>query len=389
MNKVISQFSIFVLLVSIIYSCGSSDKGSVGERGQINYKAELVDSVVFERFSEVNIEAINDATNELLLFDEQQRQMLVVNEEGNLISSFDPFIEGPNYMGDRSTGWTFYGKDQVIGFGYTHFYVFSKAGKRLQRMPYPVEVAGWLRMDYSPKRVIGYEKNDKKGAVALIPGERGVSSKTQKYQDSVDVVFNLDFENDNAKPVFRKPVESVYRKGGKYLGSGYPVMDYLGEGKFVIVYEADMNIYIMDVFTNTLEKTIALPEPYWPIAEPVAFGSKTAPDLRKVVANVYAMKENFVVNVFGRIPESEFTQVMKIPNWFESPELKQLQKKYASNDMLLLNSDGFLGKIKWDLGLIGYRYFGDKNGFIWVKRTYQDERDYQTFLKIRVVPDTD
>ncbi len=387
MHKVIFQFSILILLVSVIYSCGSSDKESSSERRQINYKAEIVDSVVFERFSPVNIEAINDGTNELLLFDEQQRQMLVIDEEGNLISSFNPFIEGPNYMGDRSTGWTFYGQDQIIGFGYTHFYIFSKAGKRLQRMPYPVDVGGWLTMDYSPKRVIEYEQNGKKGAVALIPGERGVSSKTQEYQDSAYVVFNLDFENDNAKPVFRKPKESVYRKGGRYLGSGYPVMDHLGGGKFVIVYEADMNIYIMDVITNTLEKTITLPESYWPIAEPVTFGSKTAPDLKKVVANVYAMKDNFVVQILGRIPNSEFQKVIKIPNWFESPELKQLQKKYASIDMLLLNSDGFLGNITWDLGLVGYRYFGDKNGFMWVKRTYEDERPYQTFLKVRIVPE--
>lgn len=387
MHKVIFQFSILLLLVNTIWSCGSSENGSDNIRGVINYKAEIADSVVFERFSEVKIEAINEATTELLLFDEQQREMLVIDGEGNLLSSFDPFAEGPNYMGDRSTGWTFYGQDQMIGFGYTHFYLFTKEGKRIQRVAYPIEVGGWVTMDYDPRRIIGYEKDGKKAGVALLPGQRGVSSRTQAYQDSAHIVFNVSFENEEVKPIFGKPEQSVYRTGGKYLGSGYPTMDHLGEGKFVVAYEADRNIYIMDAMTNTLERTITLLEAYQPIVEPVNFGPKVSADLRKVVANVYSLKDQFAVKIFGRIPDFELDILRKIPRYYESPELRQLEKKYNTLDMLLLNRDGFLGRVEWNLGQIDYRYFGDKNGFIWVKRIYEDERDYQTFLKIRIVPE--
>ena len=199
MNKHIFRFTILLFIASTFWSCGSSEKKAIsGENIVKNYIAEIADSVVFDRFSVVDLEALNPETNELLLFDDQKRQMLVIDSEGNLVSSFNPFVEGPNYMGERSFGWTFYGEDQMVGFGYTHFNLFSKVGKRLQRMEYPIDVGGWTTMNYGRKRIIGYEKNGEASAIALIVGHRGISERTQSYQDTMDVVFNLDFEKNES-----------------------------------------------------------------------------------------------------------------------------------------------------------------------------------------------
>lgn len=377
-----------MLFIAVIYGCQTSESTDKEEQGlEISYIAKIVDSVVIDRLSEVSMEAINPETSELLLFDEQKREMLVIDEEGNVLSSFGPFEEGPNYMGDQSTGWSFYGEDQILGFGSTHFYMFAKSGKRLKRIAHPIDFGGAsIIMNYAPKRIIAYGQDDVKTVVVLFPDLRA-ESKTQAYQDSSDMVYNLDFENDKLEPVFRKPEQSVYRTKGSFLGSGYPAMDHINDGKFVVAYEADNSVYIMDAVTNTLEQTITLPEAYWPIVEPVDFNSSEWPEARKVVASVYSLGDQFMVKVFGRIPEFELKVLRKIPRYYESPELKRLEKKYNTIDMLLFNSDGFLGRVDWNLGHIDYRYFGDKNGFIWVKRNYKDERTYQTFLKIRIVPD--
>jgi hypothetical protein len=55
------------------------------------------------------------------------------------------------------------------------------------------------------------------------------------------------------------------------------------------------------------------------------------------------------------------------------------------NDFLLFNQKEFLGKVEWDIDLSEISPKGTQDGFLWVKRTYKDERDYQTFLKVKIV----
>ncbi|MFY0591496.1 hypothetical protein [Roseivirga sp.] len=388
MHKRIYKISILLAFIMFIYSCGSSsDEAQNINSGVINYKAEIADSVVFERLSFVTMQAYNANNQTLLLMDEQKGEMLVINEEGEVKTIFRPFVEGPEYIGGQSIGWSFYGKDEIVAYGMTHTYRFSSEGKREQRIEHPVYAGGQTILNYGVRRIIGYSSGDESAVVSLMPLAIGGVSRNQEYHDAGELVFNLDFKSQSAKSVFGKPAQSIYRTGGEYIGNGFPTMDYLGGSEFVVGYEADKNIYIMDALTNTVKTTLTLPEEYWPIVEPVSFEGKEAPDLLKVISTVYSLGDQFIAKYQGLIPESQFKVLRKMPRWYESPELKQLEEKYVKSEKLLFDKNGFKGTIDWDLGTTDYRFFGDKNGFIWVKREYEDERDYHTFLKIRIVED--
>jgi hypothetical protein len=375
-----------ILFLVVIYGCQTSESTDSKEQGrEISYIAEIADSVVIQRLSQVEMEAINAETSQLLLHDEQTNEMLVVDSHGEVVSSFNPFVESPDYMGNSSFGWTFYGEDKMVGFGYTHFVQYSLEGKRLKRFPYPIEVNGWVMMDFFPKRVAYYQGGSTEEVLALIPGIP--SPRSQSYYDSLDLVYALNFEKDASRPVFRRPTQSVYRTEGKYIDNGYPSMDHLGDGKFALIYPSDKNVYIYDAPSNELINTISLPEAHQPEYKPANFDSKVSPDLTKSVGYVMGMGDKFAVMVNGRIPESEFKKLREIDRWWESPELDQLSNKYGSMDLLLFDQEKYLGEVKWDFDLGDYRFLGDSNGYIWLKRVYDDERDYQTFLKIRIVPE--
>lgn len=379
-----------MLFFALIYGCQTSESKDKTEQAiELGYIAEIADSVVIERLSELSIEAINPETSEMLLHDQQTNEMVVIDSRGEVISTFNPFVESPDYMGNSSFGWTFYGEDKLVGFGYTHFVQYSLEGKRLKRFPYPIDVRGWVIMDFFPKRVTYYQSGSTEEVLTLIPGKAtNTSTRSQAYYDSADLVYALNFENNASRPVFRKPAQSVYRTGGKYIDNGYPSMDHLGDGNFALIYPSDNNVYIYDAPSNELINTISLPKAYQPEYKAADFDSKISPDLTKSVGYVMGMGDKFAVMVNGRIPESEFKKVREIDRWWESPELEQLERKYGSMDLLLFNQEKYLGEVEWDFGLGDYRFLGDPNGYIWLKRVYEDERDYQTFLKVRIVPES-
>lgn len=380
---------IVILLLVVASGCQTNESNTENAIDKVvTYRAEIADSVVLNRLSEVEIEAVNAETSELLLHDEQTNEMLVVDSQGAVVSTFNPFVESPDYMGNSSFGWTFYGKDKLVGFGYTHFVQYSLEGKRLKRFPYPVDVRGWVIMDFFPKRVTYYQTGTTQEVLALVPGQAtSIKARSQMHYDSLDLVYALDFESDLSRPVFRKPAQSVYRTAGKYIDSGYPSMDHLKEGKFALIYPSDKNVYIYDAPSNELMNTISLPPAHQPSFKAADFDSKVSPDLTKSVGYVLGMGDKFAVMVNGRIPESEFKIVREIDRWWESPELAQLEEKYGSMDLLLFDQEKYLGEVEWDFDLGDYRFLGDSNGFIWLKRVYEDEREYQTFLKVRIVPE--
>lgn len=376
----------WVLISLVVSSCGGSESHEESESSyNLSYVAEIADSIVIDRLSVLTMEAVSPDGSQLLLIDEQKNEMVLANASGEIISSFNPFVEGPDYMGDKSFGWTFYGDDQLVGYGYTHFVLFSDEGKRLKRLPYPIDVGGWIIMDFFPKRLIHYQSQSKEEVIALIPGMSKPSPRSQVYFDSLDMVYALDFNSETSRPVFRKPAESVYRTIGKYIDHGYPSMDHLSNGKFAVAYTSDKNIYIYDAPSNELIKTLEIPEVHQPKYDAVDFDSRAKVDRTKSVGYVMALGDKIAVMMIGRVPESELEKIQGIPQWWQSPELQQLQNKYGSTDVLLFDEEQYLGEVDWNLDLTDYRFLGDPKGYIWLKRAYEDERDYQTFLKVRII----
>mgnify|MGYP003134381118 CR=1 FL=1 len=93
-----------------------------------------------------------------------------------------------------------------------------------------------------------------------------------------------------------------------------------------------------------------------------------------------------MVSVMGKVPESIIREIYKkVDILSESQDYKDAVKKYMTNNHLLFDENRFLGEVKWTAGNVGYQKISSPDGYFWVQRRYDDERDYQTFLKVKIV----
>ena len=158
-------------LLALLQACDSKKEVQLNQVER--YELEVLDSVSIDRLSEVVLMDYNEQTEELLLHDKQTNEILVVGKEGQLISSFNPFVEGPDHVGSQGYGWNFFEKDKIIGYGQVHFHLLTKAGKRLKRLTYPAQVTSWWILDYNPKMLFTFEYQNSTRVLAFVPGVMG------------------------------------------------------------------------------------------------------------------------------------------------------------------------------------------------------------------------
>ena len=136
----------------------------------------------------------------------------------------------------------------------------------------------------------------------------------------------------------------------------------------------------------SLVNAISLPKDFQPEYETIEFGEKGEPDIFRINSYVVSTGDNIMVSVMGKVPESIIREIYKkVDILSESQDYKDAVKKYMTNNHLLFDENRFLGEVKWTAGNVGYQKISSPDGYFWVQRRYDDERDYQTFLKVKIV----
>lgn len=372
-------------LLTVICSCSSSSKRS--ESLVTGYTTQVVDSISFNRLSEVELLDYNDKTKELLVSDEQTREVFILNEKGEIVSSFQPYIEGPNYVENNNFGWTFFGDDELVAYGRVYFHRLSKDGTRLQRMEYPVQPRGWVMLDYNPQMIESVSPmGNENMLLAMIPGVVRMSQRDQSAQDTTSIMFVMDFKTGSYERVLRRPEESLYRTSGAYYGMGVPIIKRLDKSTLAVTYAADTSLFIYDLSKDQFVRRITVPTTFQPVVIPASFESKDSPNEESVTSRLFSTGEQIVLEHMGQIPEEVYKQIMKLDQWWESPELEAAVRQYMKRKYSLYSREKFLGEIEWTVEEGFFDAVNTESGFVWVQRTYKDERDYRTFLKVKIVP---
>lgn len=371
----------FVLLLGTA-SCGK--KSTDSEEVSSQFKLVAVDSFSINRLSELELEDYHEGTGEIMMSDRQLADILVVDKEGNINHSFNPIMEGPNTIGNTSYGWTFYGEDKIVAYGRVHYHLLTKDGERIKRVLYPVETSGHSILDYNPKMITTMGEGDHLEVVTLITNPIGPNHRTQQFQDSVKMIYRLDMETGEGRPIMHKPANGALRTLGKFAGRGWPNMARLNGNRFVVGYEIDPKVYLYDVFKDSLLASFEIPQEYSPEYKSFDFGGREREVMQKSYVQVLGLGDHFIVQVLSNIPEEVMKEIMLIPNWIRSPELDAAVKKYIKSNYLLFDFNGFVQELDFNVGATEYRMLSTQKGAIWVQRTYEDERDYRTFVKYQL-----
>jgi len=377
---------ISVALILLVNSCGSKNNEIKVIK---SYKAVIEDSVMINRLSRVKLLDYNAYENELLLHDRQTREIILIDKKGEIISKFNPHVEGPSYAGDYDFGWSFYENKGLVCHSSYYFYQFDKQGNLIAKHPYPVEVSSLWLLDYDPVMIDSYTKNGEVEVLAFITGPVGPRYNSQAYQDSVNMLYAMNFNTGSSKPVMKKQPNSVYRSLGKFVDRGWPTIAKLKTSKFAQVFSIDTSVYIFDLDKDELVNAIAIPKEFQPIYEPNEFGVRGEADIYRRNASIISTGELMWVQVYGTIPASIEKELKRNggDNYRETFEYTQAVKKYINTTDLLFDENEFLGELKFDIGLTSYDKVGGTDGSFWLHRNYEDERDYQTFLKVKIVED--
>lgn len=384
-SQAFSIFNFLLLTCCLITMVACNGNKENSESKIRSFKTEIVDSLVIDRLSVLELLDYQSSTGDLLFADTQSGDYLVMDKDGEVFSSFNPHIEGPNYMGNSSYGWSFYGKDELVAFGRPYFYRFSKAGERLGRYDNPINPGGGIWLDYSPQRIKAFETQRGTEVVALILDLTNRKRSSQEYQDSVDAVFRMNFETGENTTVMHKQPDNIYRTAGEYMDWGYPTFTLLSGSTFALTHQSDNHLYIFDAEKNEYLNKIAIPTEFLPEYKAVEFGSKDDPELLKINSHVFSVGNKILLLSLGKIPNAVMKELQQLPRWWYSPEFEAATRKYMTTDFLLFDQKQFLGKVDWDINLNEPMPKGTENDFLWLKRTYKDERDYQTFLKVKIV----
>ncbi|MFT7055451.1 MAG: hypothetical protein ACJAR3_001079 [Roseivirga sp.] len=377
-----TYLSLFLLSSLLAFtSCNQNEEEKVQAEIR-SYSAEIVDSLVINRLSVVELLDYQSSAGEFLIFDTQTGEHLIMNEKAEILSSFNPYLQGPSYMG-FSYGWSFYGQDELVAYGQSYYYRYSKSGEILGKYEPPIDKGGGVQLDYSPQRIRAFETE--RGTEVLTMFISNFNSKRQPNEDPNDVIFRMNFETGETIPAMQKAPDNIYRTVGKYIDPGYPTFTLLSGSTFAYTHQSDGFLYIFDAEKNQNINKIAIPEEFLPQFKGVDFDGKDNSEQLRINANVYSVDGKALLLSSGRIPNAIIKEIQQNPNWFRSPEFKAAQKKYMTPTFLLFDQNKFLGELDWDIDLGEVMPKGTQDGFLWVKRTYKDERDYQTFLKVKIV----
>lgn len=377
------------VLLILALSNGCSPKGNDSSFATgTNFITQVVDSVSFDFLSDIELLDYNNATGEFLVKNKQGRSIFVVDGKGELVSEFNPYVQGPSYVGDNDFDWVFYGEEDLLCYSTGYFYQMTKEGERVRRVPYPVETAGLWMLDYNPEMIFTYSVDKRTKVVSFITESAGPRFNTQAFQDSVDMVYRMDFDENLAEAVMQKQKDGVYRSLGDYVDRGWPYMTHIKGSLMAQTYFADSSLYIFDVETNTLVNRISIPKPYQPDFDVIPFGERGQPDRRRITGSVFSTGDFVIVWSFGKVPESVIAKIRRAKSrYWETQEYKEAVAKYSKSDHLVFNKDRYIGELEYGIGPIGFETISSSNGYFWVQRRYEDERDYKTFLKVRIVPE--
>lgn len=385
MLKYFKNSQLFLLTCCLISMMACSGNEENSQSKIRSFKTEIVDSLVIDRLSVLELLDYQSSTGDLLFADTQSGDYLVMDKDGEVLSSFNPHIEGPNYMGNSSYGWSFYGKDELAAYGHAYFYRFSKAGEILGRYEPPIEAGGGIILDFKPQRIKAFETQRGTEVLAMILDLTNRNRRSQQYQDTIDAVFRMNFETGETTTVMHKEPDNIYRTAGEYLDWGYPTFTLLAGSTFAFTHQSDSYLYIFDAEKNEYLNKIAIPAEFLPKYEGVEFGSKDDPELLKINSHVFSVGNKILLLSLGKIPNAVMKELQQLPRWWYSPEFEAATRKYMTTDFLLFDQKQFLGKVEWDINLNEPMPKGTENDFLWLKRAYKDERDYQTFLKVKIV----
>ncbi|MFC2186211.1 hypothetical protein ACFCT7_02760 [Fulvivirgaceae bacterium LMO-SS25] len=365
----------------VLFSCGENNQEEVVDLSK-KYKLTISDSVIINELSNITLFAVNQEDEKLLI--QSRGGIFIYNFEGKELLNFNPYVDGPNFIGPISIDWEFYGKDKLIVYGLMSNYIFSNTGERLSKIDFPGDMWGATLPKYNQKFLYPFVSNNQLKLLTFFPAILGQDRRTQAYFDSLTHAYVYDFQNGTVDPVMYKTADNVYRTENGYLDDGLPIPKKFKDDLFFLTYLQDKFIYLVNASKDEIIKKIEIPTEFQPVHTSVEFSSKDQPDIRRQNARIFALGDKFILRSSTEIPEFVLKEIRTQRNWRSSQEYREARNLYVKSDYLVFDENGFLGKIDVDFSEFTPNFVNSQSGSLWTNVYFRDERDYHKLVQLKL-----
>ena len=241
---------------------------------------------------------------------------------------------------------------------------------------------------YTTRVLSAFETESGHHLLTFIGGLSSLSTKSEEYFDSVSHLYTLDMNTGEYQNVFKLPAFSNYRKEDGFIDSAWPLFSHVEGSTFAVTYASDHYVYLYDAINDELLDTLPIPTEFLPKYNLQEFDVKGPSENEYTNKQILAVGNQLILVTGQNIPNSELRAIRETPNWWISEEFDALKERYSEMHFLLFDREGYRGEIKWEIGTHIMTSLASDDGYFWAQRTYEDERDYRTFLKVKVVEST-
>ena len=136
-------------------------------------------------------------------------------------------------------------------------------------------------LDHNPQLIQSYELEGRTETMLMITNPARIRENSKAFQDSVNLLYTIDFSTGNYRTVMEKPADGVLKNLNQYAGMGWPRTAKMQGSVFAVAYEVEPKVYVYDLKDNSLIKTLDIPEAYHAEFKAVDFESRDQPEMKK------------------------------------------------------------------------------------------------------------
>ncbi|WP_194775172.1 hypothetical protein [Pararhodonellum marinum] len=378
-------FSLNCLVLMIVLSCGTKPSEKMDSDGKL--ELEVLDSVRFEYLGQLHLMDVNPEIGKVLFFDQQTRDFLVSDFEGNQLAKFNKTGDAPDSFGSFPlTAGKFIDGSSFRILSYLGAFTYDFEGNLIHAMRYPEPV-------YFPGRASAesefFEVENKFHTVGIVPrGE--YPNNIPAYYDNFELLAKIDAENGEVERVIKLEEESVFKNGnGHDVSDMIPLIQIRDEKIWMIVgKDLFLNVYDLNPPHALLQKT-ALPvqefdqNPGLPMKEmdPLAI----RPDMTfGRIKNMKVTDKHVIISYFRGLDELDREEFKALKTFQESQIFLESKKDKYPDHLLVLNKEGEKLTDFEIPSQLHNQQFLFREGFLWFlsRLNLEEEEDFWTVYKV-------
>lgn len=381
----------FFSIMGLLFSCklGFKNERQVSNKKEVSF--ELLDSIVVETVEELFLADKNEEAQQFLFNSKGMNELFITDLKGSILSKFKPIGEGPNQV-MLPLEVAFWKEGIIIKeTSSTHnFHFFDSNFKKITKSPEITDGMNFLTILNSHRSFSVIESDEK----TIILGEElnlindaqlSENFDNSDFYEQATTGFIYDVESKKITLLNTYPKTWKPRAERKWVGRTYTflqalkdknifsILPSIGDQMFFYELKGDSAIQLSQISLYHPEREIKLP-----------FDLKNDYVLYPYFTQLLTGGNYFFAEFYTELPFEIYNSFRSKGENFEmDPEYWATLEKYRKVKYILTDKNGNYGAVS-ELPIQGLVHFIDSNDIVYIKRTHENEFDYNVFYRYKV-----